>query len=306
MLYPLIVLIMIAFAIWSLARRRKGQEQSVLARRISLFGSLAVLVPFLAVFALPLLYLAERLLPWLHVPSTVPFGYAWWQYPFPIVAAIVVTAVVLTALGRRTAAPEVPVVPIAPRGWTTFTNRRELIVAIVSLALPIAVSVAAGLASSTNDAGLHILIEFPGPDLGNGESGGTATFYGWAYSLPVMLGAAVLSLLVWLALRAGALPAFRRPDTVAEETVEREQIASALLRLCTAALLLPLGGALVQIGDAGLGRTGVGIPGVGDFMWSLGYSSFAFPIEILGYLLELAGVLILLRAIFRGRQRVAS
>ncbi|MCU1412437.1 MAG: hypothetical protein JWR04_3144 [Rhodoglobus sp.] len=303
MLYPLIVLIMVAFAIWFIARRGRGAEQSALARRISLFGSLAVLVPFLAVFGLPLLYLAERFLPWLHVPSTVPFGYAWWQYPFPIVGAVITAVVVLVALNRRTAKSEVPVVPIAPRGWTTFTNRRELVVAIVSAGVLIAVSVAAGLASVTNDAGLHILIEFPGPE---GERGGTATFYGWAYSVPVMVGIAVLSLLVWLALRASALPAFRRPDTVAQETLEREQVASALLRLYIAAVLLPLGGALTQIGGAGMGQTGIGIPGVGDFRWSLGYSSFAFPIEIVGEVLELAGVLILLLGIFSGRKRAAS
>ena len=305
MQYPPAILVMVVGVVWLLARRNRSaaSAQPVLARQISVFGSLAVLVPFLVVFFLPVLYLAERLVPGLRIPSAEPFSYVWWNYPLPVAAAIVTMVVALVSLRRTVSTPEVPVVPIAPRGWRTFTSRRELTAAIVSAAVLIATSVIAGLASVTDESGLHTLIEMPGPTLETGESHGVATFYGWAYSVPVMLGVLVLSLLAWQALRASALPAFRRPDTVETESIERRQIASAIVRLYTAAVLLPLGGAFIQIGGAGMGSTGIGIPGVGDFMWSLGYASFAPAIQTFGYLIQIYGMFILVRAILAPRTR---
>lgn len=285
--------------------------RSTFMRRIAFGGSLAVLLTYLAVKSFPVLDLAQR---YLFPDSTLDFSpyptdYRWWAYPLPIAAAILVITIVLARLAHDNARVEIAVLPVRHRGWLSFARTFEVIMAAGVLALLLVVSILAGLASATDENGLHTLIVMPGADLvgqDNFDVPGRATFYGWAYSVPVMLGVAVLALLVWWAIRTSSGRSFIRPETVDAETRERKVTTSVLLQLFTGTVLLSLGSALASIGDSGQGSTGVGIPGVGDFNFTLGYSSFAPALSILGSILQTVAVVMLVAAIRGKRVRAAA
>lgn len=302
-----VVLGIIGFAVVLAIRSRRSAarpSRSVFLRRVAVVGSVVVLVPFVIIRALPLLDTARR-----HLAPSLPIDlwnapdYRWWTFPLPVLTATVVLLVVLAHLTRGVTPPEQPVSPVARRTWLTFTRRRDIVIAAVAVGTLMLISVLAGLASATDKHGLHTLIRIPGGDLGlpggdpavpPSQTAGFAGFYGWAYSVPVMVSLLALIAVAYLTLRVGSIRPFRRPETVQAETAERRQTAATVLWLFIPAVLLPLGGALDQIGGAGLGSTGVGIPGVGTFMWSVGYSAFAPAIVAAGSLLEAAAVALLL------------
>ena len=286
------------------SRANHSEIRSLFVHRLAVIGSAVVLAPFVILRGLPILDLALRYLaPSISFELGNPTDYRWWAFPLPVVAAIVVLLIALIHLLRAPAQPQVPVTPVARRTWLTFTRRRDLVIGASVLGCLLLVSVLAGFASATDEHGLYTLIRIPGGDMGSpvgeppissDQTAGSVTFYGWAYSVPVLVAALVLASITYRALRISSVRPFRRPETVRSETAERREIAGTILWLFIPAVLLPLGGALDWIGRAGLGSAGVGIPGVGTFMWSVGYSAFAPAIFAIGTALQAACVAILL------------
>lgn len=222
----------------------------------------------------------------------------WWRYAAPIVGAAVGTAILLIAVARTPTHVEACVAPTARRTWVSFANPRELRGAIATGVTLIVVSVLAGLASSAADGGWYSRLTLDG--------GGSASFFGWTYGLPVVAATAVLAGLGWTTLSLTSRRPYSHPDAVALETAQRRATTTAVLRLSFGALLLSLGGALHFIGDAGLGSAGLDYPGVGTFVWSAGYFSFAPTILWVGWGMQVTAVAILIRIVLNGLRRRQS
>ena len=208
----------------------------------------------------------------------------------PLVAAIATIAVALVIVGRTPVRPQVPITPVRPRGWLSFTRRRDWITATVVLATLVLTSVIAGAASAPDEHGWYSMIEIP---VGTLEPG-FASFFGWAYGLPVLVAAAVLAAVVSWALHLSAARPFIRPETVEAETTERRALSSVLVAVMLGATLLVLGDAVRLIAGAGMGSVGVGIPGIGDFNYSTGYAALAPAMLALGNLIQIWAIALLL------------
>ena len=285
--------------------------RSTFMRRVAFGASLAGRLTYLAVKCFPVLDLAQRyLLPDSSLDfSPAPGVHFWWIHPFPVVAAIIVMVVLLNRLARENSGIEAPVLPVRYWGWLSFSRTPEVVAAASVLGLLGVVSGLAGLASITDENGLHTLILLPGANLVTDSelsSSGVASFYGWAYSVPVMLGAAVLALLVGWAIRTISVGPFVRPETVDAETRERKVTTSALLRFFTGTVVVPRGSALTSIGGSGQSSSGFGIPGVGEFNYTLGYSYVAPALSVIGAVLQAVAVVILVAAVRGKRVRAAG
>lgn len=208
-----------------------------------------------------------------------PREYQWSRYPLPLAFGIVTLVVLIVVLNHRVTAPEAPVHPIQRRDWWTFSARPDLVVVLTVAVMSLLTCTIAGVSSD------WMTISMP-------SGGGYSDFFGWAYGLPVLIGTLLMASLTVMALRANAHPPYTRPDTAGVEADARRIMATSITRAATAAILIPLGGALIFVGSAATGRTGVGIPGVGVFWSNLGFSSLAEPLIILGRVCEMFGVVL--------------
>lgn len=263
-----------------LARRAPRFQVAPFTRRVALLGGLAVAVSW-ALMQLAPMFAGE------------PWRVMWWLMLPPAAVASVAVAVILVHALRARSTPEVPVTPVVRRGWLSFTRRRDSVVTASAIGALLALSIAAGLASSPDDDGLYSRISIPVGDQG----AGSATFFGWAYSIPLLIVTAVLLVLLYLALRSNASPPFLRPDTVASETQQRRDTSVVLFGLAGASVLIGLSDAVIMVAHAGLGSVGVGIPGVGNFMYSTGFASIAPALLFIGSLLQAGAALWLLLTI---------
>ncbi|UOE42724.1 hypothetical protein [Agromyces larvae] len=174
----------------------------------------------------------------------------WWQYATPVFAAAVcLTAVLVVILFRGSVPPERPVLPIARRTWTSFSSRGALLGAGVTLAVLLTTTIAAGLASSSDERGRYIYLEIAVPNVPIDPL--WPWFYGWSFGVPVLVCLAALALATWATLRANATRPFRRPETVTAERATRAQIASGVALIATGGMLLALAGAWRFIGRSG-------------------------------------------------------
>lgn len=240
-------------------------------------GSLLVLLAFILAAASVLL-------------RSNPLEVLWWRYSAPLLVGVVVLAVLFVHLVQNRVAPEAPVFSSTPRNWRTFTRPRDLVLAAIALVLTVFTVLAAGAASSPDDNGLYSMLIIWNGD----EVAGQATFFGWAYGISVLLAILALAVVLFSVLRTDAVQPFRRPESVAAESVIRRQNSLLISRFAVATMALTLGGSWIDIGFAGTGRSGVGIPGVGNFYWSAGYADFAYVIILAGVVVQTAGVVWLL------------
>lgn len=273
---------LVAFLVLLAFFRGGRKTTDALAVRVGLVGSIVVVVArtFVEVF---------------FFFGVEPWSVVWWQFAVsPAVAAlvIVVTGVLLAS---RSPKPLVPITPIVRRHWLSFTVGYDKVLLTVLLAVTAAVGIAAGLASSPDAEGRYALILQPG--------GGYGSFFGWAYSVPLLLALiALIAALAW-ALHVNAARPYLRPGTVADENETRRSMASVLSKLATAAILIALGGALRFIGGSGMSGSAVDLPDYGQIMLTTGYQAFAPAISGLGGLLEIWAVVLLLLC-FSGRRLV--
>lgn len=176
---------------------------------------------------------------------------SWWRYVVPIGVAALGLAVVLGVIAvRGTRAPEEPMLTAERRTWMSFGPRAGLAVAGVALLALIATTVGAGAASSPDGDGRHVWLEIPIPNEPSIDPI-RVWFYGWAYGVPVLIGAVVLVGLLLACLRSNAARPYIRPETVAAEREGRRVLASGAVRIATAGMLLALAGAWRLIGSAG-------------------------------------------------------
>lgn len=311
-----LILATIAIVIFLFVTRGRSAEtvvsrRSALTRAVAVTGSAAVLIVHLAVQFFPVLDLAQRyLLPNLSVDfSPDPWAYAWWRYPLPLVVAVVVLTIVMVRVARESVTVEAPVLSLKPRGWTSFASRKELATAASVLGALVSVSIFAGVHSITDRFGLHTLVSGPRP-VGVTDAAWdeypASTFYGWAYSVPVVVLAVVLAAQLWWVLHTISVRPFASPASVDAETRERTRSSSALLRLFTAAVLLPLGGALLLIGQTAMFSNVITTLDSDDYLVSLGYASFAPAIAVAGAVMQALALLMLVAAMRGQRSRVSS
>lgn len=219
----------------------------------------------------------------------------WWKYATPVFAGCVSIAVVLAViLARGFTRPEQPVLSAAPRSWTSFGPRIGLIAAgLVTVAL-LWTTVAAGLASSADSNGRFIYLELTVPNAPVDPV--RPWFYGWSFGVPVLICVTALIAVTVGALHANAIRPFRRPDTVAAEQAARGAIASGIVRIATAGMLLSLAGAWRFIARAGM----ISSVGVGDgtvehsYEMTWRYAEFALAAGWLAPVLEIIAFVLLL------------
>lgn len=182
---------------------------------------------------------------------TSPYGVSWWRVATALFCAVVGVSVLLGLIaGRGTTRPEVAVVPMSRRTWTSFGPRAGLIVAGIVLFTLAATTVAAGLASSADDDGqfVYLAIQVPNePDIHTLS----VRFYGWAYGVPVLICLVALIGVTWAALHRNAIRPYIRPETVAAERSARREVASGAVHIATASMLLALAGAWRLIARGG-------------------------------------------------------
>lgn len=210
----------------------------------------------------------------------------WWQFALPLVVAAAGMGVALVGVGRVRQRAGVPTLVGVRRTWMTFPSRAALTTVAVGGILLIAVTLICGVVSVPDERGAFVLVDF-------GDAG-VSSFYGWTFGIPVLIALAALGLVTVVALRRIAAPAFRAPETVAEERRQRGVVADAVLVIAGGAVMLSLGSVLYFVGSVGLGSAGVGIPGVGDFVWTPGYSAIAPALRWAGWALLSAGSAVLL------------
>ena len=176
---------------------------------------------------------------------------SWWRYPTPVFSAFLGISVVLGLIVTRgTTPPEAPVVPAVRRTWMSFSPRRGIIGASVTLLVLVATTIAAGLASSADGQGRYVWLEIPVPNEGAIDPI-RPWFYGWAYGVPVLVCLTVLTAATWAVLHRNAARPYIRPETVTAERDARREVAVGTVRIATAGMLLTLAGVWRFIASAG-------------------------------------------------------
>jgi hypothetical protein len=274
---------LVAFLVLLAIFRGGSKTSDTFTARVGLVGSIVVVVArtFVEVF---------------FFFGVEPWFVAWWQFALAPTAAALVIAVIGFRLASSAAKPLVPVTPVVRRHWLSFTAGRDKALLAILLVVMVAVCCAAGVASSADSNGLYSLINQPVGD-------GYGSFFGWAYSVPLVIAViALVAALAW-ALHVNAARPYLRPGTVADENEARWSLAGVLSRLAIAAVLIPLGGALRFIGSAGMSGNSIDVPDYGRVMLTTGYQAFAPAIVGLGGLFEVWAVVLLLLC-FSGRRLV--
>ncbi|POH62564.1 hypothetical protein C3B61_17110 [Cryobacterium zongtaii] len=230
----------------------------------------------------------------------------WWQYATPVFAAVFCLTVGLGLIVvRGTPQPDEPVVPTARRTWLSFGPRAGFVGGTIALVTLLATTIAAGLASSSDERGRFIYLEIPVPNTQLEPL--RPWFYGWDFGVPVLLGLAALVLVTWATLHRNALRPYLRPEPVAAERNARTQVASGAVAIATAATLLALGGAFRFIGRYGsMSQLTVGNDDHGityDMTWR--YAEFAALGGGLAPALEVTGFALLLLVAIRLLRRPA-
>lgn len=209
----------------------------------------------------------------------------WWEYALPLAVAAAGILLTIVTTPRFVHRAGVPAGIGLRRNWVSYTDRAPLAMSAAVAVLLVIITVACGLASSPDDLGRYsILVD---------DGGGYGTFYGWAYGVPVLVSLVALLAVLWFALHRLALPPFSNPIAVEQETVQRRIASTATVWVAGSALVLTLGCIVNSVGYSGSGTTGVGIPGVGDFMWRSGFASFAEFFIWSGWALEVSAFMCL-------------
>ncbi|HIZ36254.1 MAG TPA: hypothetical protein H9815_10775 [Candidatus Ruania gallistercoris] len=169
----------------------------------------------------------------LRLPYPVPGSPAGPWFVWPILLGLVALVLLLLPLparrGQRTA-------ELSRRTMWTFTSGRLFVSFVALLAVTVAVTVAAGLASEPDEGGRYRTYSVQNGDFSMGTQ-----IYGWYYSVPALVLLAVTVLVV-----IGALILIARPRLALEENRERDM---DLRRLRSRNVILTaLGGVAVHLG----------------------------------------------------------
>lgn len=171
------------------------------------------------------------------VPSGFPWAFhAAIRYALPLALGILVV-LVLAVPARRASSPGAS---LTPRRWTSFVSPAHLAITAGVLVLVLAITVAAGLASTVDEEGHHTryLVEL-------GTASMETTFYGWHYSIVPLLLLATLMATTLLAWSAIARPP--HPEHLAEDVAARRLRSANIAHAATGAMLLHLATVLTSL-----------------------------------------------------------
>lgn len=170
LLGPTAAALLLAVGVWFVLRRHAPP-----LRAGRLTTTVAVGVAVVVMVADTVLGAAALWVPALRELSSVLFDA---RFALPLVLGLL-AASVLGALRPRTTTPAGAL--LAPRSWRSFVRGRWLIALVFVLALILALSLAAGMASEPNDAGEYVMYWV---DSGSMQMG--TTIYGWHHSIVPM------------------------------------------------------------------------------------------------------------------------
>lgn len=156
---------------------------------------------------------------------------------------------------------------LAPRTLTTFAPRSWLIGLVGASAVAVLLAVVAGPASSPDDAGRYVQYEVRVAE--HMTVGGS--IYGWWFSVPTLIGVALLLGTVLMVIRMISSPALGS-DAAADTAVRVVRVRSVLM-VGTGALLLHLGEVMRSL--SGTSTIRAGLPGGAAGWIELGTSSAA-------------------------------
>lgn len=175
----------------------------------------------------------------------------WWRFATPLaLAAIGLCAALAVITLRGSSPPLTAAISATPRAWHSFSSRAQLSLTGCAAVALLLTCLLAGAASSTDDQGRYVLNTLGVPNVPS-ELGSRFPFFGWTYSIPVMVCIGLLLLVCWSALRANAIRPYLSPETASQERDMRTQSASAITAITLAAILLTLATSWQMIAAAG-------------------------------------------------------
>ncbi|SKA98353.1 hypothetical protein SAMN06295879_2572 [Agreia bicolorata] len=247
----------------------------------------------------------------------------WWRRPAPLFAADIVVAVASLAL-RRMPLPAPGERAIVPRRlWHTFVSKALLWISGIAAALLAVTAVWQGAIGVSAPSDARFLGNVPVPtDLPifmTFNSGyGFVVGAGWPNYLPTLVVLALAAIVFIVGLRADAnRPLFARSSASGVRS-ERELTARVLTFILLGGLITTLGAVWMHAGSIGQGnialnevRPSEGFDGsdlaAEPVFVGSGYYAIARPMNLVGHLLQAAGVAFLLRlAVDTARALVAS
>lgn len=272
----------------ALISRRSGTRRADrLTRALAIVGSGIALVVAIAPTVLGIVQLQTEL----EIPSILWANFdSPLHYSAPLVAGVLAVALMLCAPMPRSDSAGAD---LTPRSLRSFTNLGSLAAMSVLAAATVAIALAAGSISTTNDDGQYrMYVIDSGP-----VSGGTE-IYGWYYSIPALLALALLLVLTAVTLWKITHPSLS--NDAAFDTAVRRGRSRVVIGSAIASLILHLGYVGVFLaGTASLkvgGQGGVG----GD--WVRAWTEFAAlepALRTTGLILQLAGIAVWAYLFFR-------
>ena len=224
-----------------------------------------------------------------------------WRYSIPLgAAAIAVTFYAAFSSTRSTARPR-PAVDVTPRTLWSFGSRWWFAGWVALNVLLLATVVLAGLASSTDELGRHVLIMM---QIGSVQAG--ALFFGWSYGLPA--GAAVITLAALVLLALGRIARPPMPTDPLSRNIEKSRRGDqtrTVLSLASGAVAFTLGAAWMFIGRSA--QLGASVSGQDGIPIELGtsFAALAIPLTVMGLLLEGSGLALVVLPLVRRRDNSA-
>ncbi len=234
------------------------------------WGALAVLVAWVGTCAAQ--FFSTSLLPWTRLA-------------LPLVLAAAAIGASMIRRRPSVGAPHTDV-PLRRRSWSSFVSTGWIRVGATLAAALTVITVVCGLvASDDGTGGAAVWLIF--------GDGAMSFFYGWPFGLPVLIAAALLICVCVLAWGRIAAPPFAAGQ-VAEESRARATDSNRLAALATASFGLTMGAVVELIGYSGTGAAGVGIPGVGEFVFTTDYAAFAPSFVIVGWAAQVLSLALLM------------
>jgi hypothetical protein len=246
-------------------------------------------------------------------------GYdGWWRRPAPLVMAILVVLAAALAM-RRVPVPAPGERAISPqRSWSTFAPRVLLWIAatVGSLTLLTAIWQIASATTAPEDGQFfgHVPDYSPLPiytDFNNGF--GYVSGAGWPNHLASVIVLILAGLTLVVVFRADANRPILARSTAPSVRPDRESTARLFTLLMLAGLTATLGAVWMHVGSAGTSLVGVDEYWVSEDVSNTrlfidgGYSAIARPMNLVGYVLQGAGVALALRlAVDTARSALAS
>lgn len=238
-LIPLVLGGVLAVGIWIV--RRRGDFR--LGGRLGVLAVVGGLLPVLAYCANAIVATTP-----LAAGYVVMLGIQEAQFVSPLAAGLL-AVVVLSIRGPRR--PVESAAGIARRTSLTFVPAGWVVTLIAFAVITIALSVAAGLASSPDSAGRYTWFTVPA-----GTAGAGTTIYGWFFSLPALVLLLLLLATAWVALALIAHP--RLGGAREYEIAVRRTRCRNTAAIATAAVAFHLGAILASL--AGTSRLAVTVP----------------------------------------------